>query len=197
MRKRKNSRKPRTRIAVIGEGKTEWCYFDLLKKEKGKDFALRPSFPQHSDYKSIVKKAKALIDEGYDQVYCVLDLDTVVTQNRFETYQKFKRDNSSKALIFIESMPCIELWFLIHFDTGRKVYDSCRRLIKDRLNLYFPNYEKGDKYLPDVYDKLSQNLDKAVKHAKELEKRKVEVGADSRSPYTQVYKIIEEIIPQK
>lgn len=42
-------------IAIIGEGETEWFYFESLRIAKRYPFKLSPGFPQHADIEHILK----------------------------------------------------------------------------------------------------------------------------------------------
>ena len=42
-------------IAIIGEGETEWFYFDSLRVACRYPFKVAPDFPQHSDIKHILR----------------------------------------------------------------------------------------------------------------------------------------------
>ena len=54
----------RKSIAIIGEGETEWFYFDSLRVACRYPFKLSPGFPQHADIGHILKMAKAKLSEG-------------------------------------------------------------------------------------------------------------------------------------
>ena len=41
-------------IAIIGEGETEWFYFDSLRVACRYPFKVAPDFPQHSDIKHML-----------------------------------------------------------------------------------------------------------------------------------------------
>ena len=43
-------------IAIIGEGETEWFYFDSLRVACRYPFKVAPDFPQHSDINHILKQ---------------------------------------------------------------------------------------------------------------------------------------------
>lgn len=49
-------------IAIIGEGETEWFYFDSLRIACRYPFKVAPDFPQHSDIIKInyINKRKSL-----------------------------------------------------------------------------------------------------------------------------------------
>ena len=42
-------------IAIIGEGETEWFYFDSLRVACRFPFKVAPDFPQHSDIRHVLK----------------------------------------------------------------------------------------------------------------------------------------------
>ena len=44
-------------IAIIGEGETEWWYFDTLRIACRYKFKVAPDFPQHSDIPHMAKLA--------------------------------------------------------------------------------------------------------------------------------------------
>jgi len=46
-------------IAIIGEGETEWFYFDSLRVASRYPFRLAPDFPAHSDIDHLLKLSKA------------------------------------------------------------------------------------------------------------------------------------------
>mgnify|MGYP006303328055 CR=1 FL=1 len=64
-RKRKNWR-TKFVVAIIGEGQTEWHYFNDLKQTEKYSFKIKPELPKHSDVDAIVKKAIKLNEQGYE-----------------------------------------------------------------------------------------------------------------------------------
>ena len=52
-------------IAIIGEGETEWFYFDSLRIACRYPFKVAPDFPQHSDINHILKLQKYM--PGYEK----------------------------------------------------------------------------------------------------------------------------------
>lgn len=117
MARKTSNRKPKFKVAIIGEGLTEWYYFSNMKQHERFKFKLEPELPKHSDYKTLIKTARRKRDEGYDLIFCVLDMDRIIA-NRTESQGYNLEKSKTKAnrnIIFIESMPCIEFWFLQHF----------------------------------------------------------------------------------
>lgn len=77
---RKGKNKPtKFKVAIVGEGNTEWYYFSNMRQYERFSYKVEPEFPKHSDYMSIINTARRKRDEGYDLVFCVLDLDRIIT----------------------------------------------------------------------------------------------------------------------
>jgi hypothetical protein len=71
---RKNKKlRVKKKYAVVGEGLTEWFYFNAMKQVENFNFDLKPDMPKHSDINSIFLKAESLLEKGYDKVFCVID----------------------------------------------------------------------------------------------------------------------------
>ncbi len=88
-RKCRIPRKLRSSIAIIGEGITEQEYFISLKNYMRYSFKVKPQLPQNSSYKQIFKKAKELIkNDGTDLVYCLIDMDNILSKNQQEQLQQ-------------------------------------------------------------------------------------------------------------
>ena len=72
----------RKSIAIIGEGETEWFYFESLRVACRYPFKVAPDFPQHSDIPHIAKLAENKIKSEYDHVVCLVDMDRAVWIDR-------------------------------------------------------------------------------------------------------------------
>lgn len=187
-----NRRTPKTAYAVVGEGITEYYYFNNLKQVeelhlKSKSFTIKPDKPKTSNFKEIIAKARELIEKGYDKVFCVLDLDYINNQNVIEEYKK-RRDAASKngKIMFVESMPCFELWLLLHYRYTSQEFqndDAVGKMLKCEI----AQYSKSQKFweTANLYGVLKPKLKDAIAHSKRLDK------SESTSK-TAVYKIIEE-----
>lgn len=58
----------RKSIAIIGEGETEWFYFDSLRVACRYPFKLSPGFPQHADIGHILPNNAVRYFKNYDQL---------------------------------------------------------------------------------------------------------------------------------
>ena len=103
-------------IAIIGEGETEWFYFESLRVACRYPFKLTPGFPQHADIEHILKLAKVKLVEHYDYIVCLIDMDRLYEKPaEMQKYQSFKNRKENRDIMFIETSPCTEFWFLLHF----------------------------------------------------------------------------------
>ena len=60
-------------IAIIGEGETEWWYFETLRVACRYKFKVAPDFPQHSDIPHMAKLAEDYVKRETDYVVCLVD----------------------------------------------------------------------------------------------------------------------------
>ena len=134
-------------IAIIGEGETEWWYFETLRVTCHYKFKVAPDFPQHSDIQHMAKLAEDYVKRETDYVVCLVDMDRLLRlPAEMATYQKLKK-KSSRNVIWIETNPCTEFWFLLHFlpQLSTKHYENCEDVLPD-LQRYMPGYEKTAHY---------------------------------------------------
>ncbi|MCB9292556.1 MAG: RloB domain-containing protein [Lewinellaceae bacterium] len=175
MARGRKKRKEKFRAAVVGEGITEWHYFHDLKQAEKLPYQLKPSLPKHSNYQEIFRKARQLISEGYDHVYCVVDLDVILSleEKTRERYEKAKKKLLQIPDVFIfETMPCTEYWFLLHYkEFSTRIYPDYYSLSRE-LERFLPGYEKSEAYFRrnKIYRTLKEagNLNKAHSNAKRL-----------------------------
>lgn len=175
MARRSKKRKKKFRAAVVGEGITEWYYFHDLKHTEKLPYQLNPSLPKHSDYQEIFAKARQLIFEGYDQVYCVIDLDVInsLEEKPQAQYKKAKKKILKIPDVFIfETMPCTEYWFLLHYkEYSTRIYPDYGSLARE-LQQLLKGYEKSEAYFRKnkIYQTLKESgdLDKARSNAQRL-----------------------------
>jgi hypothetical protein len=199
MARKINNRPSKFQVAIVGEGETEWFYFSNMRQVERFSFKVAPDLPKHSDYKSIIKTARKKRDEGYDVVFCVLDLDRIITNDTDKNgYLAEKaKTKANKGIEFIETMPCIELWFLLHFleNYSSKVYLDYNQ-VSIPLKRHIPNYEKTAKFLKSInlYEYLSDKGDSnlANEFATRLEEEKND-SDNSLFNYTQIHSLISRL----
>ena len=171
-------------IAIIGEGETEWFYFDSLRIACRYPFKVAPDFPQHSDINHILKLVESYLNKQYP--------------SEMQLYQRAKKEYSKRKyagkVMFVETNPCTEFWFLLHFlpNVVCRRYDSYDQLLPE-LQKYMPGYEKTKRYFirTNLYKYLTENgdLERAMSNSEKLCQLCKESPEDLKA-YSEVYKVI-------
>lgn len=197
-------------VAVIGEGITEKYYIESLKGLAAFDIKPNSLNRNASSIKKLEKSVKKSIQKGYDEVYCLIDMDgksTGLASTNYLTlkgkYHNIVHRNKSKGIsckvIFIESERCTEIWFLFHFlkNSTTKKYTTYKQLEAD-LKKFRPDYEKSQKYFKSLkkgpfHDLASGNGN--VDRAKENSKKSLESKMKDNRDYTysEVHLLIEAL----
>lgn len=185
-------------VAIIGEGETEWFYFDALRVAERYPFSMKPTFPKHSDWKDILKKGKECLDKGFDRVFCLIDMDVLKTKpSELQSYEQSKKRRDIKGIDIIETNPCTEFWFLLHFlpEASTRAYQSYDALLPE-LRKYLPDYEKSKKYFQknNLYTYLKEygDLERAMTNAEKLSILAQDNPEDGIA-YSQIYKILQTL----
>ena len=191
-------------IAVIGEGITEYYYFNSLKDEFTQ-LNLRPMYPKHStslvDLEQEIDKA---IDKGYNQIFCVIDMDNkkdgaekqnyLNLKKRLEGTRTIKKTDQTYSIRFIENERCTELFFLFYFTyTSRHFQDQ--PAVLQELNKHC-KYEKTEKFfkahsLHQYFQKHDGSFMDALRNAAHSMKEKEASGRDHT--YSQMADLFEAL----
>lgn len=171
--------KLRNSTLIIGEGPTEFYYFNSLRGEIS-GVTIEPDYPKHTSVMELGKKIAEGIAMGYPRIFCVVDMDTKVPGTpEFAAYSKL-RDRYSKPVSnrrrgiycevrFFETHRCTELFFLYYFRYTSKAYNSQDALLSD-LNKECP-YEKTQAFfmkckgLHRYFEKHGGSLSAAIRNA--------------------------------
>lgn len=143
--------------------------FRLHTKKRRYSFSLKPDLPKHSDFQYIFKKAKELHSQAYDLVFCVLDIDAILRERKFSTFQKIC-NTLPETIIPIVSNPCIEIWFVMHFLDAPQggIYLSYSSIARE-LHRYMPHYTKTEAYFTEsnFFPTLEKKngLERAIRNA--------------------------------
>jgi hypothetical protein len=198
------NRRTYDRVLIVSEGsKTEPQYFEEIRKEhklSGTHVRILPS--EGSAPKSVVAYAEKLFKEGdrrnriapkaFDAVYAVFDRDD--HDSYFDALTKMKAldeklKNDEKKLVrfrAVPSVPCFELWLLLHFESITAVFH--RDQIYKKLAKYWNDYEKG---APGTYASTKALLDLATERADAL--AQANSPFDGKLPYTGVSALVSEL----
>lgn len=190
------NRKVRKSIAIIGEGLTEYRYVDDMRTTERYRFSIVPGIPKHPDIDDIVRLAKERMNSGYDYVVCLVDMDVIMgNHDKMEHYRALKKDNP--RIIFVESSPCSEYWFLMHFmpSPSSKEYADYDTVAQE-LKLHILNYDKTEAFFnkTHIYRELKEkgDMERAIRISRELEQLRVKEPEVYKS-YSQMYKLFDII----
>lgn len=169
--RRKSQRASYDRILIICEGtKTEPQYF----KEIRQDYRLNTAKVIPSDKpqpQKIVDFALEYLktNNQWEQVYCVFDRDSHTSfdealQSVVKLDKKYKNNLKQPIhFIAIPSIPCFEIWLLLHFEYTTSSI-QCHEVM-NLLRTYMPKYSKGQ---GGHFSQTKDKLPIAFKHAKQL-----------------------------
>lgn len=185
-------------IAVEGKNKTEKLYFDNFDDGK-KSYSITIAKGNDTDplklVKSLDKEIKKIgldLSNG-DMAFCVFDTD--FDSNKNKIIKEAKDYATQRGIVIITSSPCVELWFLLHYEYTTATLSNSE-VIK-RLKQYYPKYEKNINIYPEINDKVNS----AIEKAKRLEKHQIEnnkqIGTVEANPSTEMYKIVEYLIKKE
>ncbi len=189
-------------VKIYCEGFTEWYYFEWLRTNNRFKFSMEPDVPKNSrssykqNLKLIDKELRKKPQERADAIFLVIDTDTLVKDKKqYAIYQEAKEKYKKQGVIFIESHPCIEIWFLYHLidkfaRTNFETYEALRPAIENVL----PKYEKTNRYylkntvFRDGILKSRDNREKAIDFS--IKACKYEPMEDEVANYSEVFKAI-------
>lgn len=160
-------REPKSGIYIVGEGITEQYYFSHIKKILGIHCTIKPRFFGNTSIAEMKKKIEELL-RGDIFVICVFDGDVAAhnesERKKLEQLQNKYRKN--KNLLFCNSLPSIEYWFLLHHEHTNRYFKDAKAA-EIVLKKYIKDYEKTaqflekEKWVRDLCsnDKLSQAIE--------------------------------------
>ena len=190
LRRRPGHKPPRGITLIVCEGKTEQAYFEAARTHYRLTHAevVIANNKVGSAPISVVDCAERRSQEpgGYDQIYCVFDRDRHESFDRARAKIRMLASRRAKPLPMKEaiSIPCFEVWVLLHFEQTDAPFDRCED-VSHRVRSHLPNYRKGD---AGISRQLLENVNTAIGHAVWLEAR---AGGNDLNPYTSVHEILQ------
>lgn len=198
MQRRSKLKRPLLPVAaIVGDGYGEQIYFQQVKESMGTTHLLiRPELPNRSGrgggFNRVFKKAKVLKEEGCDHVFCLVDMDVVYRERNLSAYQTEKKRLEKQGVTIIESNPCFEVWFLLHFLRTSRLFDDCadvERILRQETDL--TDYSKDQKYIVKLSQVLWLRLrEHALPNAMWLENQQ-EKDKSANFPRCEVFRIFE------
>lgn len=189
-RRRPGHKPPRSITLIVCEGETERVYFDVVRIHFGltnAEVVIADNTAGPAPI-SVVECAEKRGKErgGYDKIFCVFD------RNGHTSFDKARRKIKSLAnrkrmplpLEEIISVPCFEVWVLLHFEQTDAPFGNCDEVINRVRDRHMPGYEKAD---AKVARRLMQDLAVARTNAEWLAPR---AAQNNCNPYTAVHRVI-------
>jgi hypothetical protein len=143
---------------------------------------------------AVVNKAIELMTERpktkpFDRVWCVFDRDPSRVNNTAQRFNEALRLAAQENIEVAYSNECFELWYLLHFnfyDTAVPRSDYYKKLTK----LLGYDYAKNS---DDMYVKLEDKQNQAIKRAQKLLASYEPHYPESDNPVTTVHLLVEEL----
>ena len=201
---------------VISGGKnTERYYFRHISDTTSYKFNVVPEyFGMESGYTEIfpIRIRKILKDNPDAQIFCVFDWDTVRgNKKKLEKHEafvnQFKNEIDNGTVVVCPSMPCIEYWFLLHFNNSTRLVGTCEeisKILKPYMKAYFP--QKNINMFEVLKDKdclekktwveklcADGKLDAAIKRAEDNINAANNAGELDNQSYSYVYKVFKNV----
>jgi len=194
------------RILIVSEGsKTEPNYFREIRaahRLPTANVVVRPS-ELGTEPLGVVQYAEQLFKNGdphkkirpgaFEWVFAVFDRDEHQTYfqalDLVQSLDNHKLKNDQKNPVrfqAISSVPCFELWLLLHYEDIRTPLS--RNEVLKRLRKYFPDYAKGAN---NAYATTCSSLDVAIQRAQALARR-FNARSDSE-PFTAVAALVQRL----
>ncbi|HNZ07956.1 MAG TPA: RloB family protein [Candidatus Cloacimonadota bacterium] len=185
-------------INIFCPGDVERAYLEKLKADRypnGPRVDIKPKLGQADKYADVMDDIADLLSDstGTELVFYVNDMDAIVAQGKLAAYESKKNRLKRKAgdrVVFIESMPCIEFWFLLHLCYLDRYWASWEEL-KPELLRKIAGYEKTRPRVTRLYDEIREQLAEAIERAKRST-AKHEEGLEACS-YTYMHQLIEKL----
>jgi hypothetical protein len=180
---------PRSITLIVCEGETERAYFQAIRVHYRLGNAeVIVAEGNDSAPISVVEHAEHRCAEpgGYDKVFCVFDRDS------HESFQRAcdrvrslaTRTRNPLPIDTAVSIPCFELWLLLHFERTDAPFHRCED-VAPRLREWVPKYVKVD---AETLRPCLERLPTALSNADWLAQRAV---ANNSNPYTSVQRVLQ------
>ena len=190
LQRRFGRRPPRSVTLIVCEGHTEREYFEAARihyKLTTAEVIVAENTVGPAPI-SVVECAteRAMERGGYDTVFCVFD------RNGHESFQRARdtigtlaaRKRHPLQIREAISIPCFELWVLLHFVQTDAPFGGCAEVIDRIRSGPMPSYQKAD---AETARQLMASLNAALSNADWLERRG---GVNDYNPYTTVHRVL-------
>jgi len=175
-------------FAIIVDGETEVWYFHMLKRnEPSLQVNIEPKIPQKKRLSEQYEKVIQLA-EDFTKVFWIIDLDVVIKESKASIKGKPNQIQQLKSylnklkknydnVITILNNPCLEYWFVLHFEQTTKYFSKCSDA-ESQLRKHLKDYKKTQKYFTkqdnDIYLKLKSKLSTALVNTQRTQRKNID-----------------------
>lgn len=178
-------------MLIVVEGHTEKIYFSQMRQAlRMQNLSIEPKLSPKNDPLNIIETAEKEMNRAdFDHVWCIFDADTLSS----DTYRKAMRKAQNSGIHIAYSLPCFELWFLLHFRFTSRQYEKCSQVIQELLS-HVDGYSKNQTWLKqkNMFSTYREKIADAIDRARELER----FSKDNHLAHgttCEIYRILEEI----
>lgn len=177
---------------IIGAGITEQWYFKHLQTLREYSVKIKPRYFGRENAVKLDKLVdKVLKEEGF----AIVVFDADVAQRNYKERQMVERMKSeyanNKDVLFCDSLPSIEYWFLLHYKGVGRLFNTSNEVVKE-IKKYNSQFDKSEKFLKnDSWVRQlceGERLKQAIDRCKQQEDK---VNRGESVSYSKVYKAIE------
>ena len=199
LERKAGKRPPYPRVLIVCEGsETEPNYLEEIRRAyriPTAHWAILPSEYGTGPEKVVAyAEARARRDKSWDEVYCIFDRDdhahyreAIRAASELDGKLKTSEPVSTVRFQAIPSVPCFELWFLLHFEEVTR--EEHRTEVARKLTRWIPEYQKN---LDDMFARTRARLDAAYANAEEERRRAAATRNDN--PSTDVDLLVKRLI---
>lgn len=177
---------------IIGAGITEQWYFKHLQTLRDYSVKIKPRYFGRENAVKLDKRVdKVLKEEGF----AIVVFDADVSQRNYKERQLVQRMKTkyanNKDVLFCDSLPSIEYWFLLHYKEAGRLFKTSNAVVEE-IKKYNSQFDKNGKFLEndswvkDLCD--GKRLWQAIERCKQQEEK---VNRGESVSYSKVYKAIE------
>ena len=177
---------------IIGAGITEQWYFKHLQTLRDYSVKIKPRYFGRENAVKLDKRVdKVLKEEGF----AIVVFDADVAQRNDKERQLVQRMKTkyanNKDVLFCDSLPSIEYWFLLHYKEAGRLFKTSNAVVEE-IKKYNSQFDKNGKFLEndswvkDLCD--GKRLWQAIERCKQQEEK---VNRGESVSYSKVYKAIE------
>ncbi len=191
-------------IKILGEGPTEFFYFNSLKDEFPQLQNIEPKVPKHSSIEELRKSIDNAISEGYSKVFCVIDMDNKREAAEKEKYRQLRLDFSKPIIddkkgircdvVFYETDRCTEFFFMLYFKYTTAEFATSDKVVEELHKIC--GYEKKIEFfkkhpLHPFFIKQNGSLKSAISNSNNTYKTRVQEARDYS--YSELGKMMQDL----